>query len=469
MFVLAVVCRIVSILQAGGFFAALNPDEGAYYGASMALAEGVLPYRDFLLLHPPGIAVLLAPFAALASVVGDADSMAAMRLGVVVLGGLNTVLVYRVALRIGVPAAVCASLFYAVWFPVVRVERTALLEPFVITAILVALLATTAPRVTSRGLIIGGLVAGVLATTKLYSIVPLAIITAALLITNGWRKAATFTAALAAGFVAVCLPFFVLAPTEMFRMVVLDQLGRGGSIDHVARLRDIFALTELDPAASLFTVCVCLIVAFMAVIAVVRIPASRLWVVLLVVQIGVLLAGPNLFVNYTAYPAAALALTVGAFAQAACGGVGARFKTIQCTVIIAAIVLTSGAIHLSKDSSGKPCPVRPVAATVAGATCVTADSATALILTNTFSRNIANGCPVVVDFTGLVYSTRDLPLNRVNNPEYQRMALAYLNQGDAIIIMRERQDGFTAESLADIQRRPVLYTNQQVTVYGALP
>ena len=110
-----------------------------------------------------------------------------------------------------------------------------------------------------------------------------------------------------------------------------------------------------------------------------------------------------------------------------------------------------------------------MAATVAGATCVTADSATALILTNTFSRNIANGCPVVVDFTGLVYSTRDLPLNRVNNPEYQRIALAYLNQGDAIIIMRERQVGFTAESLADIQRRPVLYTNQQVTVYGALP
>ena len=32
----------------------------------VALTNGVLPYRDFLLLHPPGIAVLLSPFALIA-------------------------------------------------------------------------------------------------------------------------------------------------------------------------------------------------------------------------------------------------------------------------------------------------------------------------------------------------------------------------------------------------------------------
>ena len=40
-----------------------NYDDGVYYSAATALVHGQLPYRDFLLLQPPGIAVLLAPFA----------------------------------------------------------------------------------------------------------------------------------------------------------------------------------------------------------------------------------------------------------------------------------------------------------------------------------------------------------------------------------------------------------------------
>ena len=45
------------------------------------------------------IAVLLAPFAALSQLTGEPDSLAIMRLGVVLLGGLNTALVYGVARR----------------------------------------------------------------------------------------------------------------------------------------------------------------------------------------------------------------------------------------------------------------------------------------------------------------------------------------------------------------------------------
>jgi hypothetical protein len=201
---IAVIVRLAMTLEAGGLFAALNPDEGAYYGASLGLVNGLLPYRDLLLLHPPGIAVLLAPFAALSQLTGEPDSLAIMRLGVVLLGGLNTALVYGVARRVGTPAAISAALFYALWFPAVRVERTSLLEPFVITAILVALLVTTGPRVSNRRLIVGGLVVGVLASTKMYLLVPLGIIVVALLFNHGWRRGNL--SARPSGWIRCCLP-----------------------------------------------------------------------------------------------------------------------------------------------------------------------------------------------------------------------------------------------------------------------
>src|SRR5689334_22729672 len=42
-----------------------NYDDGIYFGAAIRLIHGWLPYRDFLLPHPPGLTVLLSPIAAL--------------------------------------------------------------------------------------------------------------------------------------------------------------------------------------------------------------------------------------------------------------------------------------------------------------------------------------------------------------------------------------------------------------------
>ena len=49
-------------------------DQGVYYSASEAVAWGVLPYRDFLFLHPPGILVTLAPLGLVASLTRDFPS-----------------------------------------------------------------------------------------------------------------------------------------------------------------------------------------------------------------------------------------------------------------------------------------------------------------------------------------------------------------------------------------------------------
>ena len=38
-------------------------DEGVYLGAATRLVNGALPYRDFVLVHPPGIVLLMFPVA----------------------------------------------------------------------------------------------------------------------------------------------------------------------------------------------------------------------------------------------------------------------------------------------------------------------------------------------------------------------------------------------------------------------
>ena len=67
-----------------------NPyDDGVYLGAALHLVNGVLPYRDFVLLHPPGVALLMTPIAALGRIIGTRDAMAGARLVTVLITALN--------------------------------------------------------------------------------------------------------------------------------------------------------------------------------------------------------------------------------------------------------------------------------------------------------------------------------------------------------------------------------------------
>jgi len=60
--VLAGVARLVPVLRGGGLAGLGNYDDGVYYASGTALLNGILPYRDYVFLHPPGIVVMLAPF-----------------------------------------------------------------------------------------------------------------------------------------------------------------------------------------------------------------------------------------------------------------------------------------------------------------------------------------------------------------------------------------------------------------------
>jgi hypothetical protein len=90
---LAFACRLVPVLRGGGLSGVDTYDPSVYYAAAVGLFSGRMPYRDFLLLHPPGILLALQPFAALGAVVGDPIAMASARVAFMLLGAGSSLLI----------------------------------------------------------------------------------------------------------------------------------------------------------------------------------------------------------------------------------------------------------------------------------------------------------------------------------------------------------------------------------------
>ncbi len=128
-------------LSSSGWFPGLGNfvgnDGPIYYTASQALVHGDVPYPDFVLVHPPGITLLLAPFSLLTQVTSDLAAYEVIRVSFMLLGALNALLIYLVASKVGRVAGVVAGLIYCVLPGLVWVERAPYLEAPMLTAILV--------------------------------------------------------------------------------------------------------------------------------------------------------------------------------------------------------------------------------------------------------------------------------------------------------------------------------------------
>ena len=83
----------IQSLYNGHLGSVVEYDDGVYFGASINLVHGILPYKDFALVQPPLITILLAPFAALASTVGTKDAMELARVFTDLISLVNVVLV----------------------------------------------------------------------------------------------------------------------------------------------------------------------------------------------------------------------------------------------------------------------------------------------------------------------------------------------------------------------------------------
>ena len=172
----AFTARLYPMLRGGGLYGLGNYDDGVYYAAAAMLTEGRLPYRDYLLLQPPGIAILLAPFAAIGSILGDPIGLLVGRLAWMALGAANALLVGLLLLPVSRRAALLGGATYAVFFPAVYSEHTVLLKAPATTALLISLLLCRptgrSPRPGLVRLALAGAILGAAASIKIWGVVP---------------------------------------------------------------------------------------------------------------------------------------------------------------------------------------------------------------------------------------------------------------------------------------------------------
>jgi len=148
-------------------------DDAVYFAGSALLWSGELPYRDFVLVHPPGFLVLLGPVSGLAGMLGPAQAFSAARWLMTLAGAASIAVSARVAYRAAGPAAAVAAAFvYAVLPEVVSHERTTFLESFLNLACLLCANAWLSARSDRgrRGFLIAGLWLGIACSIKLWAV-----------------------------------------------------------------------------------------------------------------------------------------------------------------------------------------------------------------------------------------------------------------------------------------------------------
>src|SRR5207302_9335928 len=103
---LALALRMWQLSSPGHLTGVTEYDDGVYLGAALRLVHGVLPYRDFVLVQPPGLILLMTPVAALAKWTGTAGAMAADRILTACAGAAAVPLAGRLVRHRGLVAVV---------------------------------------------------------------------------------------------------------------------------------------------------------------------------------------------------------------------------------------------------------------------------------------------------------------------------------------------------------------------------
>jgi alpha-1,2-mannosyltransferase len=479
-FVLALSVRVTLVLvSSGGLSGNYGYDASVYYTSADALIGGRIPYGDFLLLHPPGLMLCLTPFAMLGRLTTDHTGFITANLALSAIGALNAALVAKIGTHVGLSrgAALLGGAFYATWLGAAGAEFSARLEPLSTFAFLCGLLLLLLrPEPSSRVLLLSGAVIGFAPMVKIWWIVPLLVVLAwQLSSSRGWHRIGRLSTGVAACWLVIAGPFFVMAPSAMWRMVVTDQLGRPHSgAPTLSRLEQLSSLHVFTPhlgrAVALFVVGLMLVVVLLLSAGAWRVPAGRLFVVVAGAQIAVLLTSPTYITYYSGYPAAAIALVLAAGADGPLSARGIRLGRAAAGTVVAVTtaVLLVGVLAGKSTRIVTPFPGPALARAVAGVRCVVADSPMALIELNTLSRGLANGCPNWVDVNGRTYDV-DAPsgsmfVPRTKNRRWQADALHYLLSGDAVILIRPAT-GLNVATIRAITSHPVLARSHGYTVY----
>jgi alpha-1,2-mannosyltransferase len=420
--------RAYQLSRPGFLLGVTQYDDGPYFGSAVRLLQGSVPYRDFVLVQPPGITLLMAPAALLAKLIGTVWGMATGRIlttfasaAAVAVGGL-------LVRHRGVLATMVTCGALAVYPASVAASHTVLCEPWLVLFCLtgsVAVFNGDWLTASARRLAWGGAAFGFAGAVEAWAIVPALVV----LIVAGWsggsrwRQAGIYAGGVAAGFLIPVMRFAAASPGGFYRSLITAQIGPRAHPQRVrfwVRLSNMTGITDIHLTSHAAITLIAL--AIVAAVTILTIAAWQLtpqyqtaldvFALATTAAVVVMFLWPDQFhYHFPAFLAPFLAVAIGLPAARLC----AAFETARPDMtfltrwavpgVTAAALIGFAALHASTEAhlgryAGMSTAVsaRMQQIVPAGA-CVLTDQVSSLIIANRFTSSVP-GCSPMIDGLG---------------------------------------------------------------------
>jgi hypothetical protein len=391
-------------------------DDGVYFGEGVMLSHGFVPYRSYVDVQPPGIAILMAPFGFIGRLAGDRVAFELARLFVVAVGVANIGLLGRlVRLRswIGVFTALTVLAFY---LDTIIASHTILLEPFLVFGTLLGLLIvfgdTESATFQSSRWLMAGIVLGLTTSVKIWEVLPV-IVLLVFASLRGRRCLASYVAGVVGGVVLVCGPFALMAPGNFFHEVIVVQATRSHlhQVAERSRLLNLLGSSEYGhlPLRAIIWAPVILCVVVAAVYLLIHF-ARRGYAdggltnldtcaIACVVVVAIsFFATAEYDPHYGGFIAPFVALALSTIVIRLTPTAHPSIKVVIAIAMLAYFAASDRSFIESK-SSNFPVPVATIDRTFSPSTCIISQTYAPLILADRYNI-FATGCPHVLDLYG---------------------------------------------------------------------
>ena len=423
---LALALRVYYQSTRAGFLLGVNEyDDGTYFGSALRLVTGVLPYRDFVSVQPPGITLLMAPVALLAKASSTATGMVVARVLTTAASGAGVVLAGLLVRRYGTLAVLITCGFTAVYPGSIAAAHTVLVEPWLALFCLIGALALFDGDQLAQGwrLAWAGVAFGFGGAVEGWAIVP--VIVAILLFLPKLTRAWPFCAGVAAGFLVPVLPFAGLAPRRFYDDTIIASLGlvSPARTPVWGRLANILGFVYPAPDQETMVLAIAISAGITVVALVIAAwlvthrppPLLERFVVLTsaVVIVMFCLAG-QFYYHFVAFLAPFLGASIALPVSRLVTAVPARRVLVWLATGLAGLAITAtAATQFWVESAGAgvlgPVP-RAIDRIIPPGACVLTDQVSTTILANRFYSDVP-GCPQMVNAVGT-----DLALSHGKKP-----------------------------------------------------
>ena len=418
---LGLALRVYQLTRPGLLSGVDEYDDGVYFGSAVRLIHGLVPYRDFVLVHPPGITLLMTPIAFVTQGGGTAGGFAVARV-ITALASVASIAVVGLLVRHrGALAAAVACGVMAAYPAGINAAHTVQLEPWLVLFCALGALAAfdgDELHASSRRLAWAGLALGFACAVKLWGLIPVVALLAVCLRRAHRPALRPVVLGLVLGFGVPVAPFFALAPHAFIRDVIVAQLTR---VD-VARVPGVDRLTDLSGLNVFAHVAhgpVYLLTAALAVVVVAGVAVSSLrerrgppaldaFVLLAAVLALVAFLYPaDFYDHYAWFFAPFLGLTVGLSVTRLLAGLRGSLGigiAAALGVLVAVVVIVPAAMQFHQLSRlAVATPGARAQREIPAGSCVLTDVTALIIISNRFVST-TRGCSAMIDAIGSDYA-----------------------------------------------------------------